>query len=220
MSPPRVLKGEGWLHSPLATRLASRPQSTTGSRDCRLPNPDLGTQVCTWPRQLPSWLPVTEGSAAGLPHPVPYEPPHSSGHLLPGSLFSETLSCSRQPSQRPGHEALGISGFSSGLREGRRRQPFSLAEANAGQDSRDPEGPLPENMSAGRREGQTAQVSGCPGPAGRRRWVGKPSDAAARGRLVLVAGEGPRVPGSRGQRGAWEGHCWLLGELSQECGGA
>lgn len=69
-----------------------------------------------------------------------------------------------------------------------------------------------------RREGQAAQVSGC--PAGRRRWVGKPSDGAARGRLVLVAGEALHVPGSGGQRGAREGHCWLLGELSQECGGA
>lgn len=60
--------------------------------------------------------------------------------------------------------------------------------ADAGQEGRDPEGPLQENMSAGRREGQTAQVSGCPGPAGRRRWVGKPSDGAARGRLVLWLG--------------------------------
>lgn len=51
----------------------------------------------------------------------------------------------------------------------------------------------------GQREGQTARVSACPGPAGRRRWVGKPRDGAARGRPVLVAGEGPHIPGYRGQ---------------------
>lgn len=40
------------------------------------------------------------------------------------------------------------------------------------------------------------------------------------GHLVLVAGEGPRIPGYRSQRGSWEGHCWLLREPFQECGRA
>ena len=81
----------------------------------------------------------------------------------------------------------------------------------------DTEGLLQENMSAGNGRARRPWTLGAldlraGGDGGEAlRWGSSwPSGAGGWGGSTC-----PRLPG---QRGAWEGHCWLLGEPFQECG--